>query len=157
MSGLPTPTIDSPSLSLLAAVTSRAAGIDQEELPSAKALTLTETRSTEVKVATVVLPVKADLLADATLFDVEMTAHETNPTRKPKVGSPDTSVECSRLKRFRGLAAVDLSVADLRSFCSRQEITGGRKATKATLCRKVCIAKAALDLRLANGDEKVDV
>jgi hypothetical protein len=36
MSKLPTPTINSPALSLLATATFRAAGIDLEELPSAE-------------------------------------------------------------------------------------------------------------------------
>jgi hypothetical protein len=154
MSELQTFTADSQSLSILASVSSRESASDLEELPSAESSTATESLSTEVEVGSVIVPAKTDSLSEATLADVEVTSEETNPTRKPKTGALDTSVECTRLKTIKGAAPAVLSVSQLRSFCSRAAITGTRKSTKIELCRKICIAKAILDLDVAKGEVK---
>jgi hypothetical protein len=154
MSELPTITVGSDALSILASVTSRESATDLEELPSPASSTPTELLLAEIEVGSVIVPPKTDFLAHVTLADVEVTSEETNPTRKPKAGVLDTSVECSRLKTIKGVAAVTFLVSELRSFCSRELSTGSRKASKAELCWKIAVAKATLELEKARGDVK---
>jgi len=76
---------------------------------------------------------------DKLLSDVEITDEATNLVRKKK------SSPCSRLKSIANVAAYTLKIDDLRMFCSRNQIRGGRKASKYHLCRAIADAKVKFD------------
>eukprot|EP00978_Attheya_sp_CCMP212_P023459 scaffold71928_cov59-Attheya_sp.AAC.1 len=135
---LPTSTVDSATLWLLASVSSRESPTDLEELLSPASLTPTELiLLPEIEVGSVLVPTKTDSpLAHMTLADVEVTLEETNPMRKPKAGTLlDTSVECSRLKTIKGMAAVTFLIvvvkATLELVKARGDMKGEKKLKKA--------------------------
>eukprot|EP00978_Attheya_sp_CCMP212_P026035 scaffold84880_cov32-Attheya_sp.AAC.1 len=99
-----------------------------------------------------VIPAKSeDPVANSNLNDVEVVADETEPTKKPKKGATDSSVPCSKLKSINGLLIKDLTVDQVRSFCSRCGITDSRRKTKVDICCEIVIAKGTYDMLKATG------
>ncbi|EED87191.1 predicted protein [Thalassiosira pseudonana CCMP1335] len=82
---------------------------------------------------------------DKSLADVEVTAQANNPVKKDTTskGGRTNPSACTPLKAIAGTSVQELKIDDLRMFCSRNQITGGRKAKKADLCWGIVKAKEA--------------
>eukprot|EP00978_Attheya_sp_CCMP212_P049246 scaffold636305_cov126-Attheya_sp.AAC.1 len=142
----------SPTLAMLADVAMNSSGSSLSSLSCVETgTTSTGKDSGQIEVVAVVPAKSEDPVANSNLNDVEVVADETEPTKKPKKGATDSSVPCSKLKSINGILIKDLTVDQVRSFCSRCGITGSRRNTKVDICREIVIAKGTYDVLKATG------